>query len=172
MHSVRLSDAAVGIANYLNHHWYGPSEGVCRDSSVGLFSGAYGLVIGMFYKSVTPCHTTLGYVRSWRRRRNNLDLVPHMIGCTTELVVRGPLHSGIWHTVAHHMAQFEFGKITKTTSSMATEIPGGYLRRLGYINSPVAVAKHCKHAKSLTVAKRDGQRGGAQFKTIITTSPT
>jgi anti-repressor protein len=38
---------------------------------------------------------------------------------------------------------------------------------LGYVNSRDAIAKHCKHPKKLTVAKRDGQNGGAQFKTII-----
>jgi prophage antirepressor-like protein len=38
---------------------------------------------------------------------------------------------------------------------------------LGYKNSRKAVADHCFNSQSLTVTNRYGQRGGAQFKTII-----
>lgn len=38
---------------------------------------------------------------------------------------------------------------------------------LGYKNGPDAVKKHCRHTEKLTIAKRDGQRGGAQFLTFI-----
>jgi prophage antirepressor-like protein len=38
---------------------------------------------------------------------------------------------------------------------------------LGYVNSRGAVAKHCFNAQKMTVPKRYGQRGGAQFNTII-----
>jgi hypothetical protein len=41
---------------------------------------------------------------------------------------------------------------------------------LGYKNSPGAVAKHSLNPQKMTVAKRYGQNGGAQFKTIINES--
>jgi prophage antirepressor-like protein len=41
---------------------------------------------------------------------------------------------------------------------------------LGYKNSRSAVAKHCFNAQKMTVPKRYGQNGGAQFKTIINES--
>lgn len=38
---------------------------------------------------------------------------------------------------------------------------------LGYSNPPKAVGDHCRRAEKMTITKRDGQRGGAQFLTII-----
>lgn len=38
---------------------------------------------------------------------------------------------------------------------------------LGYTNAPDAIEKHCKHKERMTIAKRDSQKGGAQFLTII-----
>jgi anti-repressor protein len=40
---------------------------------------------------------------------------------------------------------------------------------LGYVNSPGAVAKHCKYPQNISVAKRDGIRGNPN-KTIINES--
>lgn len=38
---------------------------------------------------------------------------------------------------------------------------------LGYANAPDAIDKHCKHKEIMTIAKRDSQKGGARFLSII-----
>lgn len=38
---------------------------------------------------------------------------------------------------------------------------------LGYAKTDDAVRRHCKHSKRMTALKQGGQRGGAQFFTII-----
>jgi prophage antirepressor-like protein len=69
---------------------------------------------------------------------------------------------------------FDFGKLTLTTIVDGDGNPWWIAKEvcdyLGYVNSRGAVATHCFNAQKMTVPKRYGQNGGAQFKTIINES--